>query len=350
MELKDYLRVIWIRKWLIITAVVVVTATAVVVSRSQASVYQGVATILISEQDTGATLAGAAAFAGYADPERGLQTEAELMQLRPLAERVIRKLDLRTIPDALMGQVTVAAVAQTNLVTLSVTDSTPQRAAEIANALAGVYVEWSRDQKRASITNALDEVDARLSEAKLEILDLGKKMNGPGSSDLQRQLGDAVSQQETLMDTLVRLSADEQNETNAVKLASIRSQIASTQRQLADVRAKILDLGSRLGSAGDASNNKELVAQLQIATNLYATLAQNAETLKVSEQLAVGSGSVVESAAIEPGRISPNPSRNGVLGLAVGLVFGLGIAFLAEYLDNTIKSTEEAQKLFGAPV
>jgi capsular exopolysaccharide synthesis family protein len=31
-------------------------------------------------------------------------------------------------------------------------------------------------------------------------------------------------------------------------------------------------------------------------------------------------------------------------------VFGLGVAFLLEYLDNTIKSTDEAEKLFGAPV
>jgi len=42
--------------------------------------------------------------------------------------------------------------------------------------------------------------------------------------------------------------------------------------------------------------------------------------------------------------------RNGALGLAVGLVFGLGMALLYEYLDNTIKSSEEAEELFGAPV
>jgi capsular exopolysaccharide synthesis family protein len=42
--------------------------------------------------------------------------------------------------------------------------------------------------------------------------------------------------------------------------------------------------------------------------------------------------------------------RNSGLGLAVGLVFGLGMAFLYEYLDNTIKSDEEAEKVYGAPV
>ena len=39
-----------------------------------------------------------------------------------------------------------------------------------------------------------------------------------------------------------------------------------------------------------------------------------------------------------------------MLGLAVGLVFGLSLAFLAEYLDNTVKSDDEAEKEYGAPV
>lgn len=350
MELKDYLQVIRARKWLIIVAVLVVTATAIVVSLLQAPVYQGTASILVTEKDTGAALAGAVLNELSAQPERGLQTQVQLMQLRPLAERTIRKLALQTTPDELMERVTIAAVGQTNLVTLSVTDSTPLRAALTANTLSAVYVEWSREMKRASIDSALNEVNARLSESKLEILDLGKKMSGKNSSDLQAQLKDAVSTQETLMDTLVQLRVDEANAQKAATLASIRSRISTTQRQLADAKAKILDLGTRLSASGDATNNKELVAQLQIATGLYTTLAEKYETLKVTEQLEVGAGNVVAPAAVDVVPITPKPARNGALGLVVGLVFGLGMAFLAEYLDNTIKSTDEAEKLFGAPV
>lgn len=350
MELKDYLHVIRARKWIIILAVLVVTATAVGVSLATPKVYQGDASILVTEKDTGAALAGAVLNELSAQPERGLQTQVQLMQLRPIAERVIRKLSLRTTPDELMERVTVSAVGQTNLVTLSVTDSTAQRAAQTANALAATYVEWSRELKRASITSAVQEVETRLSEAKLEILDLGRKMNGKGSADLQAQLKGAVSRQKTLTDTLVQLRVDEQNTTAAAALASVRSRIASTERELAGIRAKILDLGSRLGSVSDTTGNKEQIAQLQIATGLYSTLAEKYETLKVTEQLEIGSGSVVAPAAVAPDPISPKPMRNGALGIAVGLIFGLGVAFMAEYLDNSIKSTEEAEELFGAPV
>jgi capsular exopolysaccharide synthesis family protein len=349
-ELKDYLHVIRVRKWIIIVAVLIVTATAVVVSLLQAPVYQGEAHILVTAQDAGSALLGASLSDLTGDAARGLQTQVQLMQQRPLAERVIRKLGLRVTPDKLLERVTVTAEGQTNLVSIVVTDGTPKGAADTAQAFATEYVVWSRDLKRASITAAADEVQARLDEAKQEILTLGAKLKGGNTTALQSSLRDATSKQSTLVDTLVGLRVDEQNETRPAQLASIRSRITSTERQLADVKAKIIDLGTQLGASGDASKNYDVQAELQIATGLYTTLAEKYETLKVQEQLEVGSGSVVAPAAIDEVAVSPKPLRNGALGLALGLVLGLGMALLAEYLDNTVKSVEEAQELFGAPV
>ena len=79
-------------------------------------------------------------------------------------------------------------------------------------------------------------------------------------------------------------------------------------------------------------------------------MAEKLETLRVNEQLEIGAGRVVSVAVVDADPVAPKPVRNGLLGLAVGLVLGLGMAFLLEYLDNTIKSTEEAERLYGAPV
>jgi capsular exopolysaccharide synthesis family protein len=275
-ELRDYLNVIRARKWIIIQAVVIVTLTALVVSFLQPSTYQGQATVLVSEKDTGAALLGTS-LSDFSQPERGLQTQVQLMQLRPLAETTIRALDLQVTPDDLLSRVSVSAVGQTNVVTIVVTDSTAKRAADTANEMAKAYVDWSRETKRESIKSAADEMQKRLDDAQAQILDLGKKIESSGKSD-------------------------------------------------------------------------QLTAELQIATGLYATLADKLEQLRINEQLEVGSGRVVSAAIADPSPVSPKPVRNGALGLAVGLVFGLGMAFLSEYLDNTIKSTEEAEKLYGVPV
>jgi len=54
--------------------------------------------------------------------------------------------------------------------------------------------------------------------------------------------------------------------------------------------------------------------------------------------------------AVVPGEpVSPNPVRNGLLALALGLVLGIGLAFLLEYLDDSWNSPEEMEQVSGAP-
>lgn len=56
-----------------------------------------------------------------------------------------------------------------------------------------------------------------------------------------------------------------------------------------------------------------------------------------------------EDAAVPPYPISPNLFRNGLLALVLGLMLGVGLAFLLEYLDDSWRSTEEAMQVSGVP-
>ena len=47
---------------------------------------------------------------------------------------------------------------------------------------------------------------------------------------------------------------------------------------------------------------------------------------------------------------NPNPKLNMAIAFFIGLMISLGIAFLLEYLDNTVKSQEDIEKLTGIPV
>ncbi|WP_141431106.1 YveK family protein [Bacillus sp. 03113] len=54
--------------------------------------------------------------------------------------------------------------------------------------------------------------------------------------------------------------------------------------------------------------------------------------------------------AENPAPIKPNKTLNMAIALVVGLMAGVGIAFLLEYLDNTITSEEDIEKVLGLPV
>ena len=47
---------------------------------------------------------------------------------------------------------------------------------------------------------------------------------------------------------------------------------------------------------------------------------------------------------------NPKPKLNMAIAFFIGIMVSLGIAFLLEYLDNTVKSQEEIEKLTGVPV
>jgi len=48
--------------------------------------------------------------------------------------------------------------------------------------------------------------------------------------------------------------------------------------------------------------------------------------------------------------ISPNPPLNIAIAAVVGLMIGIGIAFLLGYLDNTVKTEQDIEKLLELPV
>ncbi|MCB5237691.1 MULTISPECIES: YveK family protein [Niallia] len=48
--------------------------------------------------------------------------------------------------------------------------------------------------------------------------------------------------------------------------------------------------------------------------------------------------------------ISPNPPLNIAIAAVVGLMIGVGLAFLLEYLDNTVKTEQDIEKLLELPV
>ena len=80
---------------------------------------------------------------------------------------------------------------------------------------------------------------------------------------------------------------------------------------------------------------------------LYASLVDRQQTLATMEALQTSNASVVKRAD-HVAQVQPKPKRNGILGVFLGIVLGLGLAFLWEALDTRVRSAEEiGEKLDG---
>lgn len=143
-----------------------------------------------------------------------------------------------------------------------------------------------------------------------------------------------------LAESYITWSRDRQRASIKAAADDVEGRVASAQERIVAIQATI--------SSGDKSGVRQV--ELEAANRLYGTLSDQLQELKMNEQLATGSGSVFTSAAADPVPVAPNPVRNGALGLAMGLVLGLGMAFLSRTLDNTLKSSDEAEDIYSAPV
>lgn len=270
MQVSEYFRVVRARKWLITSAVVVVTLGAVVISLFQPAQYRAEAILLFAQRNTGAAVLDVPQPPVSNFPELELATQADLIKQPQIAQQAINDLGLNTTTRQLLEQLTVSTDGRTSLITVAAVGGTSEGAAAIANAVARAYAQWSRGYKQESIAAAIKET--------------------------QRSLD-------------------------------------TTERLIASLEAT-------------AANQGELTA----ARELYATLVAQSRKLQAAENLETGSLTIVTAATANPVPVSPQPVRNGALGLAVGLVIGLAMAFLADTLDDTVKSAEEASTLYGAPV
>ena len=70
---------------------------------------------------------------------------------------------------------------------------------------------------------------------------------------------------------------------------------------------------------------------------------------KVSPSANAVTATVWEPAALPGEPVSPNPVRNGLLALALGLMLGVVLAFLLEFLDDRWHSPEEMERVSGVP-
>ena len=71
---------------------------------------------------------------------------------------------------------------------------------------------------------------------------------------------------------------------------------------------------------------------------------------QITEIMQVENVSVVDEAVTPGSPVSPRIELNVAVALVVGMMFAVGLAFLTEYLDRTIKDHEEITALLDLPV
>ncbi|MDM5201151.1 Wzz/FepE/Etk N-terminal domain-containing protein [Fictibacillus enclensis] len=86
---------------------------------------------------------------------------------------------------------------------------------------------------------------------------------------------------------------------------------------------------------------------VDIANNIASTFQKQVPSIMKIDNVSVLSKAELKE---NPSPIKPNPMMNMAIGLVIGLMLGVGLAFLLEYMDNTLKTEQDIEALLGLPV
>ena len=175
-------------------------------------------------------------------------------------------------------------------------------------------------------------------------------------ADLQRQqvqmaerLGekhpDMIKVASEIQSTQVRLDA----EINKV-VQSVRNEFLAAQSQ---ERSLASDLERQKGEALALNRTgiqySVLSREAESNKQIYDALMQRAKETGISGELKTSNIRVVDYAEVPARPVKPNKATNLLFGLLGGLVAGIGLALVIEYLDTRIKNPDEIRHILGLP-
>ncbi len=93
-----------------------------------------------------------------------------------------------------------------------------------------------------------------------------------------------------------------------------------------------------------------LVRDQNVTEQVYLLLRNKYEEMRIQEAMKTANVSILDASIIPDTPIKPRVRLNVAIAGFLGLFLGVGIAFFLEFLDTTLKNTEEIESVLGLPV
>jgi non-specific protein-tyrosine kinase len=278
MELKEVIAPLKKWWWLLLASTLVATTSSFFAVQQQPLIYRTSATLIIGRTIDNPNPSGAEFYLS----QQLAETYATLANRTPVRQATMQTLGIDWLPEY-----TVRTINNTQLIEITVTDTSPERAQVVANELINQIILQS--------------------PSGLEREDLAQQEFIKGQlADLQEQI----------------LQTSEEINTKEAELGTLFSarQIADSQGQIAGLQTKLNALQANYAAL--LSNTREgSINTLEIFE--YAPLPQN--------PVGVGKITTILTAAV------------------IGFTLAAGAAYLLEYLDDTLKTPEDVSKIVGLP-
>ena len=137
----------------------------------------------------------------------------------------------------------------------------------------------------------------------------------------------------------------------AAVLASVKAQYDAAKRQEDLLRARLQETRKEVVQTQDKGVQLGLLKrELDTNRQVFDSLLQRLKEVGVTSGVTANNISVVDEANAPLFPFQPDMRTNVMIGLAVGMLLGLGLVFLREHMDDSVRHADEVESQFGVPL
>jgi tyrosine-protein kinase Etk/Wzc len=242
---------------------------------------------------------------------------------------------------------------KTGILQLALDGPDPQRIAATLDALAHAYVRQNVDRRSAEAEQTLAFLETQLPTLRTQLetaesrLEVQRTRAGGVDVTLETQaaVGRSAEIEKAIAELNVEIGALRQRFTDAHPV------IATARARLDRLEADRANVESRLRKLPEAElESARLLRDVKVANELYLTLLDKAQELKVVKSGTLANVRVLDAAVSSSRPVSPRRGAVLALSLLLGIAAGVAAAFGRRALDQGIEDPEEIERVTGIPV
>jgi capsular exopolysaccharide synthesis family protein len=338
--------------WLLILGAVIVGGVGYYLSSQETPMYQASTRFVIMRAAT----TGYDYYA-YLDYQQLITTYTQLLSTDTLLAQVSEEVGF----PVYAGQANAEQIGETQFVRLTVTHQDPTKAAIIANALVSVLIGQNEQLQSVRYDSTKTNLQNRANQALNQIEILQNQIEELSMKTLQEQIVEVEKQIEGLQIEVTDLE---------VKIANIDSltpsqpellqkfqyqadlnQVQPVLKMYQEIYTQLVVMGEPVQNENSSSTQMErLERTLDLYEQIYFTSLSSLENINLSQAQSTPNVVQVEPATIPKNQYTPRPMQTAGLYSGVGFIAMAGLAFLIEYLDDTVKTPDDVKSILGLPV
>lgn len=119
-----------------------------------------------------------------------------------------------------------------------------------------------------------------------------------------------------------------------------KQQVESLLAAGEEVQKKLTEIQGQLNGLDPATQ----AAEFEALTAQFELFKQKLDQVQVDAALKRGGAQVVAPAVLPSTPVKPKPARDGVVAAVLGFIFGVALAFVAEYLDDKVNAADDVER------